>query len=165
MTRADEWFQRLFPPREGTYRGMDIGMPLRDALALETGKVERLAGLIRVTEDLDADSVLEVELRFSRTKGLDRLSSLRCLIRSEKAMVDLEALFQRVVDHLGQRFGPHAPVSPATRDPGVRRHDVRSWKVQGHELPTTMTVELVDAVREMVHLTSVSVEMDRATQA
>lgn len=161
MSNADKWFELAVTDRKGTFRGMEIGMPLRDALALESGELSRAKGSVLLRSKPHEMASSEVEIGFARSKGLDRVVSVRFRLEAESGLAEVESAFELVCQHFGRLFGPPAP-APAPAAARAGRAARRLWLVQGRELPTQLQVAFENAVtEEMVRKASLSVVMER----
>lgn len=164
MSLSTAWFHLALPERKGTWRGMEVGMPLRDALDLEQGDLTRGSETVTVHGESSDDALHAVELRFARLKGVDRVVSVRFTLSSPRHFADVEQAYQLVVAGLTRQYGPPFPPEPtrATRGRALRT----VWKVQGRQMPTRLVVEYTDAMDESaVRLACLTVEMARAAGA
>lgn len=156
MERSERWMRQAITDRKGTFRGFEMGMPLGEALELEPGQRERLHDGVRIRQDIEADAWSEVEIRFARLKGLDRVVGLRYTLATRSGFPDAEGCFHRLADHFTHAFGPPAPAATTGRTAP------RLWKAQGRELPTTLRLELHDNLDEdRVRTASVRVVVER----
>jgi len=164
MKRSEQWFRLAVTDRKGAFRGLEVDMPLRDALALEGGELSRGHDAVCIRAEIDADSWSELELAFARRRGLDRVVGARFSLVTQSHFADAEATFELLLAHFARTLGPPAPGSAAGLPAGVRGR--RRWEVQGRELPTAISVALLDAVdRDMVRSARVVLEMERAAHS
>lgn len=164
MNRSESWFRLAVTDRRGTFRGLELDMPLREALALEGGELSRGPAAVSVRSELDADSWSETELGFARRHGLDRVVSVRFSLVTRAHFADAEAAFDLLCAHFSRGFGPPAPTAAPAAQRGSRAR--KRWEVQGRELPTSISVSLLDGMDgDLVRSARVVVEMERAAHA
>jgi hypothetical protein len=161
MSLSTHWFELAITDRGGTFRGMEIDMPLRDALALEPGEVTRAKDHVLVRDRLDDAAWSEVEIRFARRRGLDRVVSVRFSIETDRHFSDAEATFERLRQHFARELGPAAPEAPvAVTGARIKRS---SWRAQGRTLPTHLALELHDGADDLsVRKACLSIAIARA---
>lgn len=147
MSRVDQWLLATLPARQGHFRGLQLGMPLREAVALEGGSVERAGDQLLIREDLDAHSWCELDLKFYRRKGADRLSGANFCLTTAKHFPDAEAVFHRLVEHYTTALGAAARLASKDPVPGTRRLAGAAWRFSTGRIPSALQVVLRDQVQ------------------
>jgi hypothetical protein len=163
MTRVDQWLQAALPERKGVFRGLELGMPLRDALSLEGRGVQRTSDVLLIREELDESSWTELDLRFYRRKGADRLSGASFCLTTDRHFPDAEAVYQRVVEHFARALGAAQPLPHEGAPSGTRHVSGAAWRFASGRIPCALTVTLRDLVQEgRARRCAMSIELGRA---
>ena len=123
-------------------------MPLREALALEGRGVQRATDLLLIRDDLDAHTWTELDLKFYRRKGADRLSGVTFNLTTEKHFSDVEAVFLRLVEHYATALGAAQPLKREGAVPGTRRYQGATWRFSAGRIPSALTLTLRDEVQD-----------------
>jgi hypothetical protein len=147
MSRVDQWLLAAIPERPGLFRGLQVGMPLREALSLEGRDIQRASDLLLIREDLDAHSWSELDLKFYRRKGADRLNGATFCLTTAKHFFDVEAVFQKVVEHYTSALGAAQPLAFKGPPPGTRRLRGAAWRFSAGRVPSALWVVLRDQVQ------------------
>lgn len=147
MNRVDQWLLAAVPARQGVFRGLQVGMPLRDALSLEGRDIERAGDQLLIREDLDAHSWSELDLKFYRRKGADRLNGASFCLTTAKYFPEAEAVFHRLVEHYTSALGAAQPLAPKDAPPGTRRLSGAAWRFSAGRIPSALQVVLRDQVQ------------------
>jgi hypothetical protein len=163
MNRVDQWVRAAISERPGVFRGLQVGMPLREALSLEGHGVERESDVLLIRDELDEHSWTEVDLRFYRRKGTDRLSGASFCLTTEKHFGDAESAYHRVVEHYASALGAARPPGREDAPPGIRRLERATWRFTAGRIPSALTVCLRDLVQDgRQRRCSIAIELARA---
>jgi len=54
MSRSESWFRLIVTDRKGTFRGLELEMPLREAITTEGGELTRGQGSVSVRSEIGA---------------------------------------------------------------------------------------------------------------
>jgi hypothetical protein len=163
MTRVEQWLRAAVPARPGVFRGLELGMPLREALALEGRGVERAGDVLLIRDALDDASWTELDLRFYRRKGADRLSGATFSLTTDKHFADAEAVYRRLVEHYAGALGASRPLAHEAAPLGTRHLSGATFHLSSGRTPASLTVTLRDLVEEgRARRCSVAVALARA---